>query len=116
MSRAEPWPARGAFGQLAGAGREALERQAVAGTLLAPAFVLFTVFVVLPMLEAGWYSFYRWDGFGWPTDWIGARHFLTLLGNAAFPPAAPDTPPVTAVSLFLQPPPPLCPPPLLAPP
>ena len=47
---------------------DGLARHAAAGTLLAPATILFTIFVVLPMLEAGWYSFYRWNGFGWPTS------------------------------------------------
>jgi raffinose/stachyose/melibiose transport system permease protein len=85
-----------------GEGSDVLARYAAAGTLLAPATILFTIFVVLPMLEAGWYSFYRWNGFGWPTDWVGTRNYLTLFGNAAFATAAWNTALVIVVSLLLQ--------------
>jgi raffinose/stachyose/melibiose transport system permease protein len=29
---------------------------------LPPALTLFTVFVILPIGEAGWYGFYNWNG------------------------------------------------------
>ena len=31
-----------------------------------PALTIFTLFVVLPIIEAAYYSFYRWDGYGDP--------------------------------------------------
>ena len=31
-----------------------------------PALVLFTLFVILPMGEAAWYSFFNWNGYGLP--------------------------------------------------
>src|SRR6266852_4721005 len=92
---AAPTPARSGRG-------DAVARHAAAGTLLAPAIILFTTFVALPMLEAGWYSFYRWNGFGWPRDWIGLRNYQVLFGNAAFASAVRNTALVIAVSLLLQ--------------
>jgi raffinose/stachyose/melibiose transport system permease protein len=51
---------------------------------LPPAFLLFTVFVALPMAEAGWYGFFNWDGYGRPEKFIGFRNYDYLLGNATF--------------------------------
>ena len=81
---------------------EATERHLTAATFLFPATILFTVFVVLPMLEAGWYSFYRWNGFGTPTDWVGWRNYATLFRNSVFAAAAWNTALIVAVSLLLQ--------------
>lgn len=81
---------------------DAVERHLTAGSFLLPATVLFTVFVVLPMLEAGWYSFYRWNGYGTPTDWVGWRNYATLFRNQVFSLAAWNTALIVAVSLLLQ--------------
>ena len=35
---------------------------------LPPALLLFTIFVVLPIAEAAWYSGFNWNGFGRPTN------------------------------------------------
>jgi raffinose/stachyose/melibiose transport system permease protein len=51
---------------------------------LPPALLLFTLFVILPMGEAAWYSFYKWDGYGLPTEWIGWRNYEIILRNGAF--------------------------------
>ena len=37
---------------------------AVVVIFLPPALLLFTVFVFLPIVEAGWYGFFNWDGYG----------------------------------------------------
>lgn len=81
---------------------DALQRHLAAGTYLLPATVLFTVFVVLPMLEAGWYSFYRWNGYGMPSNWVGWRNYATLFRNQVFAQAAWNTALIVAVSLLLQ--------------
>ena len=51
---------------------------------LPPALLLFTLFVILPMGEAAWYSLYRWNGYGTPTEFIGFKNFTVLFNNAAF--------------------------------
>ncbi len=40
---------------------------------LPPALLLFTLFVVLPIGEAAWYSGFNWNGFGRPTNLVGWR-------------------------------------------
>ena len=40
---------------------------------LPPALLLFTIFVALPMVEAGWYSFFNWNGFGRPKSLSASR-------------------------------------------
>src|ERR1700742_2415673 len=51
---------------------------------LPPAVVLFTIFVVMPMGEAAWYSFYNWNGYGRPENFIGFKNYFWLFGNTAF--------------------------------
>ena len=80
----------------------AVERHVAAAGFLAPATILFTVFVILPMIEAAWYSFYRWNGYGSPTEWIGLRNYEVLFRNAVFSHAAWNTTLVVLVSLLVQ--------------
>jgi raffinose/stachyose/melibiose transport system permease protein len=82
--------------------REAVQRNGLAALLLSPAVLLFTVFVVLPMVEAAWYSFYRWNGYGTPTQYVGLRNYGVLLRNGVFSSALLNTAMVVAVSLLVQ--------------
>jgi raffinose/stachyose/melibiose transport system permease protein len=45
---------------------------------LPPALLVFTIFVILPMGEAAWYSFYNWNGYLLPTEWVGLRNYTQL--------------------------------------
>ncbi len=45
---------------------------------LPPALLLFTLFVILPMGEAAWYSFFNWNGYLLPTEWVGWRNYQLL--------------------------------------
>ena len=69
---------------------------------LPPALLLFTLLVALPMGEAAWYSFFRWNGFGHPTEWLGFRNFVRVLGNPAFHTALVNNGLIIAVSLLVQ--------------
>ena len=51
---------------------------------LPPALLLFTVFVAMPMGEAGWYSFFNWNGYGRPEKFIGLKNYGYLLDSAPF--------------------------------
>src|SRR3954465_11385561 len=51
---------------------------------LPPALLLFTLFVVLPIGEAAWYSAFNWNGFGKPTNWIGFDNYRFVLETRAF--------------------------------
>ena len=54
------------------------EKLPVLVLFLPPALVLFSVFVILPMGEAAWYSLYNWNGYGLPTQFVGFRNFEVL--------------------------------------
>ena len=45
---------------------------------LPPALLLFSIFVVLPIIEAAWYSGFNWNGFGSPKNWIGFDNFYVI--------------------------------------
>jgi raffinose/stachyose/melibiose transport system permease protein len=77
-------------------------RAAVLLLFLPPALLLFTLFVALPMLEAGWYSFFRWNGFGSPSEFVGLRNFRLLLDNADFRTALVNNLLIIGVSLLVQ--------------
>ena len=40
---------------------------------LIPALTIFTLFVVLPIGEAAYYSFFRWNGYGAPEKFVGLK-------------------------------------------
>lgn len=69
---------------------------------LPPAILLFTVFVIFPMGEAAWYSFFDWSGYGAPEDFVGFRNFEILLRNGAFRTALTNNGLIILVSLLFQ--------------
>ena len=75
---------------------------AVALLFLPPALLLFTVFVALPMGEAAWYSFFNWNGYGTPTQFVGWRNFRLLFEMPAFHTALKNNLLVIVVSLLVQ--------------
>lgn len=69
---------------------------------LPPALLLFTLFVTLPLIEAGSYSGYKWSGYGAPTEWIGTRNFEILSQHSVFHRALTNTALVIAASCLIQ--------------
>lgn len=69
---------------------------------LPPALLLFTLFVVLPIGEAAWYSAFNWNGFGRPTNWIGLDNYRFVLQTRAFWLALRNNGLIIAVSLLVQ--------------
>ena len=51
---------------------------------LPPALLLFTLFVILPMLESGWYSFFNWNGYGHLQHWINLDNYIRVLNDPIF--------------------------------
>jgi raffinose/stachyose/melibiose transport system permease protein len=49
-----------------------------------PAVLLFTIFVILPLGEAAWFSLFKWNGLGWPSIFIGLKNYTRLFNNADF--------------------------------
>jgi raffinose/stachyose/melibiose transport system permease protein len=69
---------------------------------LPPAVMLFTVFVALPIGDAAYYSLFKWNGFGDPTNFVGLKHFDRLIGQSIFQRALWNTFLVIAVSIVIQ--------------
>lgn len=56
-----------------------VHRETIIGWLFVlPALVVYTVFVLLPLLLSIQYSFFRWDGIGAMT-WVGLNNYATVL-------------------------------------
>jgi raffinose/stachyose/melibiose transport system permease protein len=77
-------------------------RLAAALLFLPPALLLFTLFVVLPIGEAAWYSGYNWNGFGAPRNWVGLENYRQVLDHRAFGIAFRNNLLIIAVSLLVQ--------------
>jgi multiple sugar transport system permease protein len=60
-------------------------RQARLAPLLfvAPAFLAFTLYVLLPIAQSVWISLHDWDGMG-PMSFVGLRNYQELLGDRVF--------------------------------
>lgn len=86
-------------GERKGAFREKLP---VLVLFLPPALVLFTLFVILPIGEAAWYSLYNWNGYGLPDQFVGLRNFEVLFKNPAFMRSLINCGLIILVSLTLQ--------------
>lgn len=50
---------------------------------LAPALILFSVFVIWPIVQSIWISFHEWSGFG-PMTWTGLDNYRELLVSERF--------------------------------
>jgi raffinose/stachyose/melibiose transport system permease protein len=69
---------------------------------LPPALVLFTMFVTLPVIEAAFYSFYNWNGYGSPTKVIGLENYARVLNDPIFYQSLLNNVWVVLVSAFVQ--------------
>jgi raffinose/stachyose/melibiose transport system permease protein len=58
-------------------------RPLVAGPYLAPALVLYGLFLLWPLVQVVWLSFHEWSGYG-AKIWIGGQNFTTLLADPIF--------------------------------
>jgi len=61
-----------------------LRRRLELTLLLAPALILFTGFVLLPIVIAIYYSFYSWTGYGPLSDFVGLHNYTFALKDPAF--------------------------------
>lgn len=50
---------------------------------LAPGVLMFLLYVIIPIFESMWISFYDWDGIGEAT-WIGTDNYVELIDDEAF--------------------------------
>ncbi len=69
---------------------------------LSPSVILFTAFVVLPMVDAATFSFFDWNGYGPITDFVGLKNYDDVLTHRNFGTAVRNSLIVVAVSLAIQ--------------
>jgi raffinose/stachyose/melibiose transport system permease protein len=51
---------------------------------LTPAFIFYFLFIVFPILQAIYVSFFQWKGFGAPTNFVGFENYADILGDKYF--------------------------------
>lgn len=95
--RREAKPVPGLLARLAGGGR-----LTAVVLFLPPALLLFTLFVILPMGEAAWYSLFNWNGYGEPSKFIDFRNYEKLINHRAFVSALTNNGLIILVSLLVQ--------------
>jgi multiple sugar transport system permease protein len=59
------------------------QRQLAPWLFLAPGALLFLLYVIIPIGQSIWISFYDWDGLG-AAKWIGLRNYSDLLDDDSF--------------------------------
>ena len=69
---------------------------------LPPTLVLFTLFVVLPMVDAATFSFFDWNGYGPITDFVGLKNYDDVITHRNLGTAVRNSLIVVAVSLLVQ--------------
>ncbi len=93
---ASPAPPRAA------ARRRRAEMRLEIAVLSGPAIIMFLTFVVFPVALAAFYGFYRWKGYGAPTDWVGLNNYKLILTDPAFQQALWHSFLVLVLSLVIQ--------------
>jgi multiple sugar transport system permease protein/raffinose/stachyose/melibiose transport system permease protein len=78
--------------------RERLEILLLSG----PAIVVFVAFVIVPVLAAVYYGFYRWKGFGPPTDFVWFHNYRVILTDPEFHRAVLHNIEIVGLSLVIQ--------------
>jgi raffinose/stachyose/melibiose transport system permease protein len=83
--------------------RKADWRQRFEITVLAgPAIVVFVAFVIFPVVLAAYYGFFRWKGYGAPTDFVGLGNYLIIFADSAFHDAILHNGIILVLSLIIQ--------------
>lgn len=59
------------------------QRKLAPWLFLAPGMLMFLVYVILPIFQSIWISFYEWDGLG-PKTFVGLQNYRDLLDDDSF--------------------------------
>lgn len=62
---------------------KANQRRLAPWLFLAPGAIMFAVYVLIPIAQSIWISFYDWDGLG-EAVWIGGANYVELLDDESF--------------------------------
>lgn len=77
-------------------------KRAEIALLSGPAILVFVSFVIFPVILAAYYGFFRWKGFGPPTDFVGLENYLVILRDPTFHDALRHNGTIVVLSLVLQ--------------
>ena len=69
---------------------------------LLPALALYLLFVLFPVVQAAYYSLYKWNGLQPLTDFIGLKNYVTALTSPTFTTAVSNNVLIVVLSLALQ--------------
>jgi raffinose/stachyose/melibiose transport system permease protein len=81
-----------------GKGRQRLE----IALLTSPAIIVFVGLVIFPVILAAYYGFYRWHGYGAPTDWVGFNNYKVIFTDPSFQRALEHNGLIVVLSLIIQ--------------
>src|SRR6201995_2773564 len=70
--------------------------------LTAPAIIVFVGLVIFPVGLAAYYGFYKWQGYGPPTDWVGLGNYKIIFTDPAFQQALEHNGLIVVLSLVIQ--------------
>jgi len=70
--------------------------------LSGPALLMFLGFVIFPVAMAAFYGFFRWNGFGWPTEFVGLDNYFLIWQDDAFRDAVLHNFIIVVLSLVMQ--------------
>ena len=81
-----------------GRGRQRLE----IALLTSPAIIVFVGLVIFPVVLAAYYGFYKWQGYGPPTDWVGLGNYKIIFTDPTFQQALEHNGLIVVLSLVIQ--------------
>jgi raffinose/stachyose/melibiose transport system permease protein len=70
--------------------------------LAGPAILMFLAFVILPVFMAAYYGFFKWKGFGVPTNFVGFQNYITIFTDQNFLDALKHNGLIVVMSLIMQ--------------
>lgn len=89
-------------GRRRGPGRESWRKRLEIVFFLTPALVLFIAFVVVPVIQAGRYSLFRWNGLGPMDDFVGLDNYKQALQDQVFTDAVMHNLVIVVLSVLIQ--------------
>jgi len=79
-----------------------LRKTAELTLLIGPSLGLFVLFVFVPLITAGYYSLFNWNGFGPLTKFVGLTNYLKILGDPLFQKGISNSLFIATLSVLIQ--------------
>jgi raffinose/stachyose/melibiose transport system permease protein len=70
--------------------------------LSGPAIIMFLAFVIFPVFMAAYYGFFKWKGFGVPTNFVGLQNYVVIFNDQNFRDALTHNGFILVMSLVMQ--------------